>query len=111
MGVIYNNLTSSHLVTRWEPAIAMQWRNQSTGRYYDAGESSVVYFDSRSGDTHLLSEFSAFLLQQLGNESQSIDDLVKRLSPSFEPVDVPELRDKVLSVLEELVSLDILKQD
>jgi hypothetical protein len=47
----------------------------------------------------------------MGNESQSIDDLVNRLSPSFEPVDVPELRDKVLSVLEELVSLDILKQD
>lgn len=88
----------------------MKWQNNSTGLFYDANESTVVYFDSHSGDTHLLSDFAAYVIQQIGRQSLSTEELVDQISLSIDPDNIPNLSETVLSVVEELVTLDILKR-
>lgn len=89
----------------------MTWRTHSKGRLYDANESTVVYFDSHSGDTHLLSDFAGFIMQQLNEQPLTTEALVQQISPSIDAEDIGELEAAVITVLEELVILDILKQD
>jgi hypothetical protein len=89
----------------------MTWRIHSNGRLYDANESTVVYFDSYSGDTHLLSDFAGYVMQKLINQPLSTEELVNQISPSIDAEDIPDLEEAVTGVLEELVLLDILKRD
>ncbi len=89
----------------------MTWRIHSKGLLYDADESTVVFFDAYSGDTHLLSDFAGFVMQQLGAQPLTTDELVNQISPSIDPEEIPDLEAMVSGVLEELVLLDILKQD
>jgi PqqD family protein of HPr-rel-A system len=89
----------------------MKWRIDSMGRLYDANEDTVVYFDSHSGDTHLLSDFAAYVMQQLDEQPLTTDELVNKISPAIESSNVPELTKAVAGVLEELVALDILKRE
>jgi PqqD family protein of HPr-rel-A system len=89
----------------------MKWRNDSTGRFYDASESTVVYFDSRSGDTHLLSDFAAHLMQQFGEHALTTEELVNQISPTIALGDTSDLMQVVAGVLEELAALDILKRE
>lgn len=88
----------------------MKWRVHAKGRIYDAGESTVVYFDAYSGDTHLLNEFAGFVMQQLNNQPLSTEELVMQITPSVDPEEIPDLAQVVASVLEELALLDILKR-
>jgi PqqD family protein of HPr-rel-A system len=89
----------------------MTRRLHSKGRIYDAQESTVVYFDAYSGDTHLLSDFAGFVVQQLDAQPLTTDELVNQISPSIDPQEIPDLEAMVSGILEELVSLDILKQE
>ena len=89
----------------------MKWRIESKGRFYDTNESTVVYFDSNSGDTHLLSDFAAYVLQQFDDRLLTIDELEDQISPTIESDQLPELRGAITSVLNELVTLDILKRE
>lgn len=89
----------------------MTWRIHPKGLLYDAHESTVVYFDAYSGDTHLLSDFAGFVMQKLGNQPLTTEELVKQIAPSIDPEEIPDLEEMVNGVLEELVSLDILKWD
>lgn len=89
----------------------MTWLKDSRGRFYDSNEGTVVYFDSHSGDTHLLSDFAACVMQQFDNQPLTTEDLVKKMSPTIEPGDIPDLTEAVSGVLEELVALDILKRE
>lgn len=89
----------------------MTWRIHPKGLLYDAHESTVVYFDAHSGDTHLLSDFAGFVMQQLGDQPLTTEELVKQIAPSIDPEEIPDLEEMVTGVLEELVSLDILKWD
>lgn len=89
----------------------MTWRIHPKGLLYDARESTVVYFDAYSGDTHLLSDFAGFVMQQLGDQPLTTEELVKQITPSIDPEEIPDLEEMVTGVLEELVSLDILKWD
>jgi PqqD family protein of HPr-rel-A system len=89
----------------------MKWQFHSVGRFYDANETTVVYFDSHSGDTHLLSDFAAFVMQQFGNEPLTTEALLEQISSTIESPGGKDLRQAVLAVLEELASLDILKRD
>ncbi len=89
----------------------MKWRIESRGRFYDANESTVVYFDARSGDTHLLSDFAAHVLQQFEGQPLTTDELMDQISPTIESGQLPDLRGALRDVLKELVALDILKQD
>jgi hypothetical protein len=88
----------------------MIWRIVSHGRFYDAGESTVVYFDLASGDTHLISDFAAYLIQQLTAQPLGIEALVNQISPDINPDDLPEVTQATPGVLEELVALDILER-
>ena len=89
----------------------MKWRAESKGRFYDANESTVVYFDTNSGDTHLLSDFAAYVLQQFDDRLLTIDELEDQIVPTIEPEQLPELRRAITGVLNELVTLDILKRE
>lgn len=89
----------------------MTWLNSCTGRFYDSNEGTVVYFDSHSGDTHLLSDFAACVMQQFDNQPLTTEELVSKMSPTIEPGDIPDLTEAVAGVLEELVALDILKRE
>ena len=88
----------------------MKWRVYSVGRLYDANENTEVYFDSHSGDTHLLSDFAGFIMQQLNDQPLTTEELVSKISPEIEAADITELSEGVIGVLEELVTLDILTQ-
>lgn len=89
----------------------MKWQLHSVGRFYDANESTVVFFDAHSGDTHLLSNFAAFVLQQFGDSPLTTENLLEQLSAEIESPRDKELEQIVVGVLEELLSLDILKND
>ena len=88
----------------------MLWRIESMGRFYDANEGSVVYYDPSSGDTHLLNDFAAFVVQQFSTQPLALDELVAGLSDHVEAEDIPALAQTVSSVLEELTALDILQR-
>ena len=89
----------------------MKWRIESIGRFYDANESTVVYFDSHSGDTHLLSDFAAYLMRQLFEQPLTTEELVNQISHSIDTENISDLKATVSGVLEELLSLDILKRE
>jgi PqqD family protein of HPr-rel-A system len=89
----------------------MKWRNNSVGRFYDSNESTVIYFDSHSGDTHLLSDFAAHIMQQFGDQSLTTEELVTKISPGIESGDISDFKEALSGVLEELVALDILKRE
>ena len=89
----------------------MKWRNESRGLFYDAKESTVVYFDSHSGDTHLLSDFAAHILQQFGHQPLTTDELMDQISSTMVPGNIPDLRETLTGVLKELAALDIVKQE
>lgn len=89
----------------------MKWHIHTMGRFYDANEGTVVYFDSHSGDTHLLSDFAAFVVQKLGDGPLTTEALLDQLSPTIEAPEGEGMERAVVGVLEELVSLDILKRD
>jgi hypothetical protein len=88
----------------------MTWRIYSKGQLYDANESTVVYFDSYSGDTHLLSDFAGFVMQQLSNQPLTTEEVVNQISLSVDSEGIPDLEEAVTGVLEELALLDILKR-
>jgi PqqD family protein of HPr-rel-A system len=70
----------------------------------------VVYFDSYSGDTHLLSDFAGYVMQQLNDQPLTTAELVQQISPGVDSEDIPDLESAITGVLEELVLLDILKR-
>lgn len=89
----------------------MKWRTAGKGRVYDPGENTVVYFDTDSGDTHLLGDFAAFVIEQFDGQSLTVAELAERISPAIEPDQFPDLAGAVQDVVMELSALDILKHD
>ena len=90
--------------------ISMKWRIDTIGRFYDPGEDRVVYFDLASGDTHLISPFAAYLLQQFGAHPMDLNELINRISPDIDPLDLDQVTQTTPDVLAELVALDLLEQ-
>lgn len=82
------------------------WHLQSTGRFYDANEETVIYYDPNSGDTHLLTDLAAFVVEQIGRGVASEAALLEQLAPHLdgESVDAQQLLE---GVLQELHHLDI----
>ena len=87
----------------------MTWRIKGPGQIYDAGEDSVVYFDSRSGDTHLVGAFAAFIIEQLRAEDLSLESLTERALPLTDSETSDKLSEAVNTVVEELKSMDIVE--
>ena len=88
----------------------MKWRIVTAGRFYDAGEGQVVYFDPYSGDTHLLSDFAAFVVQQFEDRPLGTEQLVGKIQPRVDTSDLAELAATVRTMVEELSALDILQR-
>ena len=90
----------------------MLWRIESEGRFYDAGEGSMVYFDPNTGDTHLLTDLAGFVLQQFSpGQPLTQDTLVAHVAPHFDEADQGNLAEIVTAVLQELCFLDILQAE
>lgn len=89
----------------------MTWRLLAKGRFYDAGEGPVVYYDPRSGDTHLLSAFAAFILQELAQRPLDIGELAARASLHIDSGDPGELDTAIHAVLGDLLRLDLLQHE
>lgn len=82
------------------------WHIESTGRFYDANEDTVIYYDPNSGDTHLLTDLAAFVVEKISQGKASEAALLEELAPHLdgEPVDTRQLLE---GVLHELRHLDI----
>jgi len=89
----------------------MIYKVETPGRFYDCGEDSAVYFDVRSGDTHLVSVFASHIIELLSHQAMDMDSLRERLSPSMPAEYRNELSEMLPGILDELVSLDIVAQD
>ena len=88
----------------------MTWRTTGPGQFYDAGEDFVVYFDSLSGDTHLIGAFAAFIIEQLRSQEMSLEALTERATPVTDYEESHNLREAIEEVVLELESLDIVEQ-
>ena len=88
----------------------MKWQIYSVGQFYDADEGMVVYFEPSSGDTHLVSDFAAYLIQLLAVQPMNIEELVSRISPDIDSGDPEEMTEATQGVLVELLTLNILKR-
>ena len=88
----------------------MLWHVSPLGEFYNSGESTTVYFDPASGDTHLISNFAAYLLQQLALQPMGLDQLIDLISPDIDPQDLPELSQTLPALIEELMALDVITQ-
>lgn len=66
----------------------------------------MVYFDSASGDTHLLSESAAWLLSILAEQPMDVDELIARATADVDPLDHATLKESVPEILDELFKLD-----
>jgi PqqD family protein of HPr-rel-A system len=90
----------------------MKWQINAVGRFYHPGEAMVVYYDSASGDTHLVNEFAAYLIQQFADQHQpmDIDSLIEHITHDIDPADLLELTQSTPAILAELVTLDILQR-
>ena len=88
----------------------MSWNIDSVGLFYACDEGMVVYFDPASGDTHLVSDFAAYLIQRIAEESRPVDseELISLIADDIEPTDLPELIQAIPEILAELNSLDII---
>jgi len=80
------------------------------GEFYNCNEDTTVYFDPASGDTHLLSNFAAYLLRQLAVQPMDIEQLITRIAPDIDPQDIPELSRHVPDVIAELAALDVIAE-
>ena len=70
----------------------------------------VVYFDAASGDTHLVSDFAAHLIQKMAGEARPLElaEIVELVANDIEPDDVTGLALAIPDILGELTALDIL---
>ncbi len=87
----------------------MKWHLPCLGRFFDANEDRVIYYDRASGDTHLITPFAAHLVQLLSEGPLSTRELVERASTAIDEDAAIEAPEAVNELLDELVSLDIVE--
>lgn len=83
----------------------MYWRLCAPGQLYDRNEGLAVYFDTASGDTHLVNGLTAALLGELAPGQVSQEDLLAWLSgvvTDVQPSECLPILDKILRELEAL---------
>jgi len=84
----------------------MLWHIQSSGHFYDPGEETVIYYDPASGDTHLLTDLAAFVVENIQAAPISEGDLLERLRPHLEG-EASDVQALLTGVLQDLQILDI----
>ena len=90
----------------------MTWHLETIGHFYTCGEDMAVYFDPASGDTHLVSNFAAHLIQRIAGQECPLTNqqIIELVSADIEPADLAELSGAVPGILSELAALDIVSQ-
>ena len=69
-----------------------------------------MYFDTRTGDTHLVSDFAAHIIRMLSDRAMDMDTLRKNLLPNVDADDVGDLNSALPNILDELLSLEVVEQ-
>ncbi len=87
----------------------MKWRVEAVGQFYDPSEGLVVYFDPASGDTHLISEFAAYLVRQLALTPLTLEEITEQIEQDVEPEDQSALITKLPDIIDSLVKLDVVQ--
>ena len=87
----------------------MKWQIETPGLFYDNNEEFAVYFDSKTGNTHLVSELAAHLIRQFADRPLDLDDIIEKLSLNLSSEDLPELPKVIPNILNELFALDIVE--
>lgn len=82
----------------------MKWRACSFGKFYDRGEGAVVYFDSASGNTVLITNFAAEILRTLTRSSLSTDAIFDLHGGDLEDGTEAERKEAVKSILDDLAA-------
>jgi PqqD family protein of HPr-rel-A system len=85
----------------------MLWHVDPLGEFYTCNESTVVYFDHASGDTHLLGEFAAHMVRKLAEQPMTIDQLLSKIEADVDPAGRNELKKNVPDLLDELLELGV----
>ena len=87
----------------------MKWCLAAVGHVYDCNEAAIVYYDTASGDTHLLSAFAAHLIQIISSEPLTIEGVIDKVAFDTEGDDRATLGEAVASTLQQLADLDIVE--
>jgi PqqD family protein of HPr-rel-A system len=87
----------------------MKWRACSQGKTYDTGNSHVVYFDSASGSTYMISEVAAWLLSELAASPLTKKELINRFMSRAEDISGDEAMTLVEAQISELQSYDLIE--
>ena len=90
----------------------MKWQCGAIGHVYACGEDMTVYFDPASGDTHLVSDFAAYLIRRIAGHGCPLDyqEILELITADIEPADLAELTAAVPNILSELAALDIVSR-
>ena len=94
-----------------EFAAGLRWKLSAEGKVYARDDEPVaVYFDPGSGDTHLIDEHSAFLLDLLQAGPMTLEAMVSNiLADASVTVSTAEIEVDVEDLLQELQSFDIVE--
>lgn len=93
-----------------DPSANSRWRLSSDGKVYARDDEPVaVYFDPSSGDTHLVDEHSAFLLELLMGGPMTVDEIANAIIEASHNTAEEEARDEALFLLRELQTFDIVE--
>jgi hypothetical protein len=108
--VIRDPFWNNRAVTTSLAPAPLKWKTRSIGMFYGRDEGTTIYFDPASGDTHLISDFAAFLVRHLVNAAQPLDleEIIELVRIDIEAEDLPELRPAISGILNDLADLDIL---
>lgn len=87
----------------------MLWHSCSEGFFYDRNEGLTVFFDSASGNTHLVDDFALKILKILSVSPLSPEAIKKECTDQMLDLASDEQDQLIEDVLHELHSLDLIE--
>lgn len=90
---------------------AMIYSVEVPGRFYDCRESSIVYFDLQTGDTHLVNNFTAHVIRVLADHPMDFNRLIENLASDVEAEDRSSMAEVLPGILDELISLNMIVRE
>ncbi len=88
------------------------WKRTRKIEQYWSGDDLVVCFDHVTGDTHVLNEFSANLLELLSSKPISVEKICQLIPDlSIPEKEIPSFLDHINNILLELRDYGLVEQD
>lgn len=87
----------------------MLWHSCSEGFFYDRNEGLAVFFDSASGNTHLVDDFALKILKILSVSPLSPEAIKKECTDQMVGMASHEQDQLIEDVLHELHSIDLIE--